>query len=196
MAEQLPAPGLRFGRLAEQAKNVGPFAQHLRPANQVAEEAVELHNVAGDLVTLAAQTRAQHRHDRGLRRHIHFVEAKPVMLDIKFGVLPVPPELRIDWKAHGAPLRWRQAGEQIVDRSHHGRRRRILRLQRKQIGLDVTVRGQAFERRRAKFCPSVEQFPGARILHARLRVRARCRSGDGAVPRYGYERPIIGTVHF
>src|SRR5579871_4968678 len=41
MTEQLPSPRLRFDGIAEQTKNVGPFAQYIGAADQIAEEAIE-----------------------------------------------------------------------------------------------------------------------------------------------------------
>jgi len=58
MAEKLPAPRLGFRRAAEQTKRIGPFAQHRRPADEIAEEAIEPHDTARDVIALAAQARA------------------------------------------------------------------------------------------------------------------------------------------
>src|SRR5215813_12982725 len=58
MAEKLPAPRLGFRRAAEQTKGVSPFAQYRRPADEIAEETIEPHNAARDLIALAAQARA------------------------------------------------------------------------------------------------------------------------------------------
>ena len=113
VAEQLPSPWLGFRRIAEQAKDVGPFAKHLRPADQIAEKTIEPHHVAGDVVALGAQARAHDRHDRRLDRAVDLIEPKAMMLDVQLGILPMPPQLGVDWKARGAALRRRQALQQI-----------------------------------------------------------------------------------
>ena len=46
MAKKLPAPRLGLRRRAEQTKGIGPFAQHRRSADEIAEEAVEPHDAA------------------------------------------------------------------------------------------------------------------------------------------------------
>ena len=94
MAEQLPAPRLGRGRLAEQAEDVAPFAHHRRPVHEVAEEAVELHHVAREVVAMLAHADAQHRQHGVAQRLADLVEAQAVMLDIELGVLPVPPLVR------------------------------------------------------------------------------------------------------
>ena len=46
VAEKLPAPRLGFRRRAEQAKGIGPFAQHRRAADEIAEETIEPHHAS------------------------------------------------------------------------------------------------------------------------------------------------------
>src|SRR6516165_9734248 len=62
MAEKLPAPWFGLRRSAEQTKGVGPFSEHRRPADEIAEEAVEPHHRARDVKALDAQAGVHHRH--------------------------------------------------------------------------------------------------------------------------------------
>ena len=134
VAEQLPAPRLARGRLAEQAEDEAPLAHHLRPADQIAEEAVEPHHVARQLVALRAHAGAQHRHHGLAQRLADLVEPQPVVLEIKLGVLPAPPLVA------SRPESTRpcfcsadMAREQRVDRLDHGERRRALRPRREEV---------------------------------------------------------------
>ena len=54
MAEQLPSPRLGFRRGPEQAEDKGPFAEYRRSADEIAEELIEPHHIARDLVAFAA----------------------------------------------------------------------------------------------------------------------------------------------
>src|SRR4051794_8227527 len=59
MAEQLPAPRLARGRLAIEAEDIGPFPEHGRPADEIAEKAVEPHHVARQLIAVRAHAGPQ-----------------------------------------------------------------------------------------------------------------------------------------
>src|SRR5271169_2270776 len=96
VAEKLPAPRLGFRRAAKQAKNISPFAEHFRPSDKIAEEAVELHHAARDVVALGAQACAEHRQNSFLDGRGNFVEPKTMMLDVELSVLPMPPQLGVD----------------------------------------------------------------------------------------------------
>ena len=169
MAEQLPTPRLvRRGR-AEQTERVAPFAEHGGAADEIAEKPVQPHHGARGLVAFRAQARAQHVHDRFAHGIRHFVEAQAVVFDIELGVLPSAPQVGVDGKAHRRALRWRHASEQSGHRRDHRRRRRVARLQRKQIRHDVAIGRDAGERRLRQLCPAAEQFLGARALSVALR---------------------------
>src|SRR5262245_57718181 len=88
MPEKLPAPRVRGRGRAVEREDVAPFAQHRRPAHEVAEKAIEPHHVARDVVALRAQARAQHSHDRLAYLVGRLVEAQSVSLDMVLGVLP------------------------------------------------------------------------------------------------------------
>ena len=75
------------------------------------------------------------------------------MLDIKLGVLPMPPQLRVDRQAHRDELLPCQQREQSVDRFDHCGRRRILRRKRKQTVLNMAVGRYSLKRRGGKFRP-------------------------------------------
>jgi len=195
VSEELPSPRLRFRGDSEKAKDVGPFAKHLRPPDEIAEKAVQTHHATRDVVALAAQARAQDRQDRLLDRRSYLIEPKPMMLNIEFGILPMPPEFGVDRKAHGVALRRQYYSEQKLDRFNHRRRRSVLRLKRKQSRRDVPIRSHPRKRRRRQFCPRPEQPLRARILQARFGVRSGGRTCNIAVPRCGDERPIIAVAH-
>ena len=197
VAEQLPAPGLGFGRIAKQAKDVGPFAEHLRPADQVAEKTIEPHHVARHLVALAAQACAHHCHHRRLDCGVDLIEPKAVMLDVQLGILPVPPKLRVDGERGRAALRRGEAQQQVLHGGDHCRCRRIFCLQRKQVRLDMSVCCHPGKRAlrpvspryrtnpwRADFASALPHAPAVsdpRCCFAPARVQkddSRCRSCD------------------
>lgn len=75
------------------------------------------------------------------------------MLDIELGVLPMPPQLRVNRQAHRDELLPSQQREQSIDRFNHCGRRRILRRKRKQAALNVAVGRYSLKRRGGKFRP-------------------------------------------
>jgi hypothetical protein len=75
------------------------------------------------------------------------------MLDIKLGILPMPPLLGVDRQAHGDELLPCQQRDQSIDRFDYCGHRRILRRKRKQSALNVTVGRYSLKRRGGKFRP-------------------------------------------
>ena len=196
VAEKLPAPRLGFRWDAEQTKCIGPFAEHRRPADEIAEEAIEPHDAAGDVIAFAAQARAHHRHHRIRGSARLFVEPQAVMLDIKLGVLPMPPQLRS--RPAGTLRRAARrvsSASRASDGFDHCGRRRILRRKRKQAGLNIAVGRYSLKRRGGKFRPGSKQLMRARTAHARLRMRARRRTGDVALSRRRNEAMIVLGAH-
>src|SRR5271170_7758680 len=59
----------------------------------------------------------------------------------------------------------------------------------------MPVRRHALKRRGGEFGPGSKQSLSTRILHTRLRVRARRRPGNSAVPWPGDERPKLAVAH-
>ena len=195
VAEQLPAPRVARMRLAEQTEGVGPFAEHGRTADEIAEEAIETHHRARGLVALRAQARAQHVHHRGLDAFRDLVEAQAVVLDIELGVLPMPPLLGTDRKAHARALVGREQREQRPHRLDHLRHRRAGRLEPEQAALHMAVRGDAAERLRRELRPGAEQVLRARVLEARVRMLARRRARDLGLLGGRQEGAVMRTAH-
>ena len=176
MAEELPAPRLGRGRLAEQAEDVAPLAHHRRPLHDVAEEAVELHHVARQLIAVRAHAGAQHRQHRVAQRFADFVEAKPVVLDIELGVLPVPPLVGAGRKARAFFCSGDMPASSALTASIIASGRRALGPRRKEIGDRLAAGGDAAERLVEHPLPVAEQLLGARACRSRL-ARARARWG-------------------
>jgi hypothetical protein len=112
------------------------------------------------------------------KRLAHLVEPQPVVLDVKLGVLPVPPLRRVDGKARGLALLRRHGRHQRVHRLDHGQRRRAFRLRRVEVGDDVSAGGDAAERLLEQTLPVGEQALRARALQPVLRMFARRRARD------------------
>src|SRR5215468_713278 len=104
VTEQLPAPWLDGRWRAIETEDVAPFAQHCRPADEVAEKTIEPHHVARDLVALRAHAHAQHAHDSLAHLIGGLIEAQTVSLDVVLSVLPLLPDVRIERKAHALAL--------------------------------------------------------------------------------------------
>ena len=199
MPEQLPAPRFaqRLGhrRRAEQTEDVAPFAHHGGPADEVAEEAVELHHVARQLIAVLAHAGAQHRHGGVAQRFAHFVEAQSVMLDVELGVLPVPPLVGAHRKARRLLLLGRHPREQRVGRLDHRLRRRALGPPREEIGNGLAAGGDAAERLVEDPLPFAEQLFGARARRPRFRMGTGGRPGDLCIGRVRNERMVVVVAH-
>ena len=146
----LPAPGGRSRRRAHHAEPVEPLAVFLPSAGDLADEVVQLHDVAHGREATLAQTRGQEREPALPLRRRQRIQQHAVAHEMGMDVAPPAPRVVVEREARPALLLTAERREKRRRRLDDRLRRHAGRCDGEQTSHRSAVLADAFERLRQR----------------------------------------------